>query len=47
MEKLNFYDAFVLFDMEMQSDLTPLKFQRSRSFGDLVLSSLVSFLWKF
>ena len=37
MEKADFFsDAFVLFDIENQSYLSPLKFLRSRSFDYLV-----------
>ena len=39
---MTFSDAFVLFDTEMQSGLTQLKFVMSRSYGDLAQRSLVS-----
>ena len=41
--KLNFSDAFVLFDMKMHSNSTTLKFQRTRSFGSFEISNILSF----
>ena len=42
LEKMQaFIVDFVLFDIIKHLDLTPMKFQRSRSFDDLALRSLV------